>query len=132
MKKIILATILSIALFGTAQAKTPTGSVKIQGTTYTKENYDLLKADVIGKVEKMKTKPLTWDDARKWTEVASLELKDCPITLKAGDNIVDVINARVKTGCPADASPVGGIVALVGLGGVGYGLYKASQNKKTA
>lgn len=99
MKKLLLI-IIGILIFTTAEAKTPTVfNVKIRGNSYNQTGYTALKANRVNRVREMKTIPLTRNEAREWLEIASIELKDCPIILKMGDDIIEVINNKIEVGC---------------------------------
>ena len=101
--KYLLITIFSFAIFLVAlatHAKTPTVfSVKILDKNYTKTEYINLKSNLVSKVRGMKSSPISWSEANLWIALARVELKDCQLTLKAGDDIITVINEKLSTGC---------------------------------
>src|SRR3990167_11318025 len=99
MKSLILGLIVGLVLLGgvvlwgvsLAEAKTPTGSVKIGGMTLTKTQYDTLKISLVSKVDNMATAPLSWNELKTWIEIASIEIRGCSVPVAKGQSLIQAI-----------------------------------------
>lgn len=100
MKKLI---IIGLLICSVAEAKTPTVfNVKVNKKSLNQTEYVTLKADRVNKVKNMKSKPLTFEEALDWIDIASLELQGCPVQIKKGQNIIELINSKIETGICMD------------------------------
>ena len=101
MAKIFLI-IFSFFFVSTAFAQVVSiAPIMINGVSYSKVNYMILKTNVVSKIQNRNITPLSYSDVSNWIAMANRELQVCKFSLTnvTQKNLIDKINQAISL-CP--------------------------------